>query len=65
MVSASACVIKDRWTPSSKRMCPSTVVSSPEMSAIAVLRRQTLVYSAVRGREVTVVNVPVDVVVSD
>ena len=42
-VSASCWVMNERWAPSSNRIWPSTVVELTDTSAMAVLRRQTLV----------------------
>jgi len=52
-----SCVIKESCTPSSNKMCPSTVDCPAETFAIAVFNRYTLVEIA----ESYVVGVPVGV----
>ena len=40
---ASSCVMKERWAPSSNRICPSIVVCSAEMLVVAVFNKHILV----------------------
>ena len=54
---ASSWVMKEHWAPSSKRICPSTVVYPPEILAMAVFNKHTLVEIA----ESDVVDAAVDV----